>query len=898
MSALDLGADMPAQMSPVDRKIKSNDLDVITIIESRQPAAVGKRFDFGPDGKITKQQVANITSGVAFSCDASTAQSMRDHLGTVAAKNYAVVCTALWNGDDQYDAAGDILPFEIVTEPELARLTGLFLGSPELGGIHTFAGRRVAARLKRGLQATTWALFDADNPSGIPAELAAMGMQARLEYFESILPGLSKCERVELRSGSARVRRHDEAPKGPTHALVRVDDPAKIVSMKQHCCVQMVLQGKSFPSPRYSRHNPGTVIGYARRSVFDLAVLDPGRLVFCSPPTLSKAMVDDGYVVDDANVTIVNEGGGPLVISGIELPDDRMRARYTEVTGEHLAYDTSGMSLAVRSVGPLTLDTEIESRGEVRTFRDWLDIMGRQGIEHLRCEAPFRASSSEAAFVGRTGTERGFVHDVGNGTTYQLDETAIRDANIAKLAMHFQANPLPITTPMFGVTDATIASIPDAAVSERLAHDFRSLNLGPGVLPDHDQTRTGHPAQKQITTTPRVSYVMRALELKPTMNVYARQPIITSQRSPWYDPKNDDSDAIMGALGHACARCGMSSRGLIEDTAVEAAGRNMFNPVMDWVQSIPWDGRPRFPDFAATLEMADPARNRWRDIALRRWTIQAVTAWLNFNRGSAAKPAPYVPVLSGAQGIGKTKWVDALLPKGWVKTDMSLRLDHNERDAVTRVTANPIVELAEVDASFRKSDVASLKTFLSSNVDSHRPPYGRRLLSTPRCTAFVATVNLSGFLVDATGARRFWPLPVECCHFDHGIDLQQYWAEVLTWVEAGEQYWLTGDEAELHGRIVAEHAADTPVSELVIELVVARNKWPENGVNSRLWTWEGTTKLLQHAGIGHDPVRMQEFNERLLGAGFKRRKNDKKWRVPDLLACSTAVLSGMRPLTG
>ena len=110
--------------------------------------------------------------------------------------------------------------------------------------------------------------------------------------------------------------------------------------MKQHCHVEMVLHGKSFLSPRYSRRSPGAVIGHARRSVFDLAVLDAGRLIFCSLPELSQAMIDAGYVVDDANITIVNERGGPLVISGIELPDDTIRARYGEVTGEKLVYNT------------------------------------------------------------------------------------------------------------------------------------------------------------------------------------------------------------------------------------------------------------------------------------------------------------------------------------------------------------------------------------------------------------------------------------------------------------------------------------------------------------------------------------------------------------------------------
>ena len=660
--------------------------------------------------------------------------------------------------------------------------------------------------------------------------------------------------------------------------------------MKAHLGVEMVNRGLSFDFKKHSRIS-GAVVGIEHRGLFDLAVFDTGRLVFCAQPDARRA---PGYRCDDADVAIV-DGNDVLDLSFLKPPEPTTLRDYRQKTGIelNLKFGTNG-SLSTISRGPLTLNTEIERRGEVRRLREWLDTShGQLGYRPsaLGEAAPFRAGSSEAAFIRRTGAERGFVHDVGNGTTYLLDETVISAADVANLAAHFQANPLPVTTPLFGVTNAAVAAIPDTAVSERLAYDFHSLNLGPGVLPDHDQTRTGHPVPKQITTVPRVSFVMRALELKPSMNVYARQPIIASNRSPWYDPANDDSAAIMGALGHACARCGMSSRALIEDTAVEAAGQNMFNPVLDWVLSAPWDGRSRFPDFTATLEMSDQTQNRWRDIALRRCCIQAVTAWQNFNRGSAAKSVPYVPVLNGKQGIFKTKWVAALLPEGWVKTDMSLRLDHNERDAVTRVTANPIVELAEVDASFRKSDVASLKTFLSSNVDSHRPPYGRRLLSTPRSTVYVATVNPSGFLVDATGARRFWPLQVERCHFDHGIDLQQYWAEVLTWVEAGEQYWLSDEEAVLHNRIVAEHTAETPVSELVVELAVAREGWSENGPDARQWVWEGTNDLFRHVGIGHDPVRMGEFKERMLGAGFERRKNDRKWRVPDLLAWRSRVHS-------
>ena len=850
----------------------------ITVVTATSPKRVCKKYTLRADGEgLDKDAVASITEGVAQSYVLEDVDDLAGLLEEVTSSDNKVIVPGMWHGDDGS-------PFYIKSKARLAELLGCAENDVP-AGIVEYKGHRYAARLKAGIHQSSWVPFDADNPPGIPAKWADMDIRQRMEMWDIVLPGLSRVTRVELRGSSARVVKEGDAGRGATHAWLRVSDPLRIDLMKAHLSVEMVNHDLSFDFKKHSR-TTGAVVGIEHRGLFDLAVFNVGRLVFCAQPDIGRA---PGYRCDDADVAIV-DGDEVLDLSFLKSPEPTALAKYRLKTGIKLdvKVSTNG-SLSTTSIGQLTLDTEIERWGEVRPFREWLGIMAQKGSDRLRCEAPFRASSSEAAFIRRTGLERGFVHDVGNGTTYLLDEKALFDANLAELVAHFEENPAPITTPLFGVSNAAVAAIPETALAERLANDFRSLNLGPSLLPDHDQTRMGNPSQKQITTVPRVSFVMRALKLNSSMHVYARKAIIKSPRSPWYDPVADDSAAMMGALVHACARCGMSARGIIEDAALEAAGQNMFNPTLDWVGSAAWDGRSRFSDFAATLDMADKAQKSWRDIALRRWSIQAVTAWKNFNRGGAAESVPFALVLNGPQGIGKTRWVAALLPSGCVKTDMSLRLDHSERDAVARVTANPIVELAEVDASFRKSDVASLKTFLSSSVDSHRPPYGRRPLSTPRCTVYVATVNPTGFLVDATGARRFWPLRVKRCHFDHGIDMQQYWAEVLTRVEAGEQYWLRDDESALHNRIVAENTADTPVSELVLELTVARDGWPENGPDAKHWGWEGTNDLFQHARIGHDPVRMREFSERMLFAGFERRKNDKKWRVPHLWAWRSRI---------
>ncbi len=50
--------------------------------------------------------------------------------------------------------------------------------------------------------------------------------------------------------------------------------------------MQMVLHKASFTFEKMSRIEDGKVVGNEARSVFDLAVFDPGRLVFCAQPEI------------------------------------------------------------------------------------------------------------------------------------------------------------------------------------------------------------------------------------------------------------------------------------------------------------------------------------------------------------------------------------------------------------------------------------------------------------------------------------------------------------------------------------------------------------------------------------------------------------------------------------
>jgi hypothetical protein len=232
--------------------------------------------------------------------------------------------------------------------------------------------------------------------------------------FEPMLPGISQVTRVELRGSSARVVRNGKPSSGATHAWIRVSDPSKIALMKAHVGVEMVNRGLSFPYEKHSR-TTGDVVGIEHRSVFDLAVFDTGRIVFCAEPDVRRA---HGYHCDDADVAIV-DGIDVLDLSALKLPDESALHSYGRKTGIKLAVSISGNgSLSTVSRGQLTFDIEIESRGVTKTLRE--HVAGMKPGDKLRCEAPFRESCSEAAFIGIDTRGEPFVFDVGNGVKYHL----------------------------------------------------------------------------------------------------------------------------------------------------------------------------------------------------------------------------------------------------------------------------------------------------------------------------------------------------------------------------------------------------------------------------------------------------------------------------------------------
>jgi len=207
---------------------------------------------------------------------------------------------------------------------------------------------------------------------------------------------------------------------------------------------------------------------------------------------------------------------------------------------------------------------------------------------------------------------------------------------------------------------------------------------------------------------------------------------------------------------------------------------NAYHPVMEALVEKPWDGTRRWDDFIHIIKAKNAA------IAydlIRLWMMQCIEALMT-DQGYIAKG---VLILQGLSYAGKTKWFENLsIAHHSVRTENTFNVE--SKDDRLELTSFWINEIAEIDGSFKRGEpTAALKSYFTTMRDIIRCPYAKASSDFARRTIFGGTTNVDDFLTDATGNRRYWVVAVESIKWDHGLDMQQVWAEVYAHCLAGNK---------------------------------------------------------------------------------------------------------------
>ena len=191
---------------------------------------------------------------------------------------------------------------------------------------------------------------------------------------------------------------------------------------------------------------------------------------------------------------------------------------------------------------------------------------------------------------------------------------------------------------------------------------------------------------------------------------------------------NDNDDRM-------CA-CWLQEQGVIIGVPMVAeamqavAALSPYHPVIDYLKRTEWDGIHRVEDVPVKFLGCEPSD----------YAGQVFLKWMISGVARVCQPgvkADCALVLEGPQGLGKSSALKAL-SSPWFTDEIAAL---GTKDAAEQTLGIWVVELAELDALIRASDIAAAKAFMSRSTDRFRMSYGRRVAEHPRQCIFAATSN-------------------------------------------------------------------------------------------------------------------------------------------------------------
>jgi hypothetical protein len=254
---------------------------------------------------------------------------------------------------------------------------------------------------------------------------------------------------------------------------------------------------------------------------------------------------------------------------------------------------------------------------------------------------------------------------------------------------------------------------------------------------------------------------------------------------------------------------------------------NKYNPVVDELalQQAQWDQAPRLDRGAVTyLGSPDTPLN----CAIFR---KAMIALVRRARCPGCK-FDFLPILEGPQGNLKSTFLRILAGSDANFSDQPL-LHKDDRAQQELMAGVWVYEISEL-VGLRRTEVETLKGFLSRTYDRARPAYGRIRLDQPRRGVAFGTTNELRYLRDLTGNRRIWPLPtgvIDVPAFEH--DRAQVLGEAAHYEAQDESLMLPQDlweaAAETQDARMEKHYWEDLLADVQGEEIVSDRKggWEE-----------------------------------------------------------------------
>ena len=301
---------------------------------------------------------------------------------------------------------------------------------------------------------------------------------------------------------------------------------------------------------------------------------------------------------------------------------------------------------------------------------------------------------------------------------------------------------------------------------------------------------------------------------------------------------------------------------------IESSFSPRINPIQEYFKGLPLvdvsSSSPfslkAIPDLASCVVVRNS--NKWLPY-LTKWLV-AVVANAMDDRECRNHTCL---VLTGEQGKFKTTFLDLLCPPALHGYSYTGKIYPQEKDTLTYIGQNLIVNIDDQLKALNKRDENELKNLITCPMVKYRMPYDKYVEEHPHLASFVASVNGNDFLTDPTGSRRFLPFEVLAIDIERAkaISMDAVYTEAKSLLNAGFRYWFDDDQiAELY-----KESEDFQVQTAEMELLLRCFEKPAE--DSPHCSYMTTTEILTYLGTyTHHPLSLKHMGEALKRTGFEK----------------------------
>jgi len=254
------------------------------------------------------------------------------------------------------------------------------------------------------------------------------------------------------------------------------------------------------------------------------------------------------------------------------------------------------------------------------------------------------------------------------------------------------------------------------------------------------------------------------------------------------------TDYVENSIFRALEREGLGTSSNKLATLLRSDFAERFDPFAVYLENLPeWDGNDHIGNIVITVSTTNDHYWKW---IFEKWFVTMVASLIKENVVNHG-----VLVFVGAQGVGKTTWIERLVPPELKDFLYSGTINAGNKDTLVNLSECMLINMDELE-NLNRSEIGDLKQLITKLSIRVRKAYGRNNESLIRRASFAGSVNNPNFLNDPTGSRRFLVAEVVSIDLDAKVDLNQVYAQALKLFKEGYRYWFNKEE---NAKITAEN---------------------------------------------------------------------------------------------